>query len=281
MKDIKAEEIISTVARLCMEAAVFLGDDVKSAIKKAIRTEQSESGRQVLEMLLENASIAEQEKIPLCQDCGATVIFIEFGQDVNIIGGNLYEALAQGVSKGYAGGYLRKSIVDKPFSERKNTNDNTPPIIHSKIVSGSNLKITVVPKGGGSENMSRFKVLKPSDGRSGIIDFVVETVREAGGNPCPPLIIGVGIGGTAEKSMLIAKEALLRETGKPSDDPANAELERELLKRINALGIGPQGFGGRVTAFAVHVKTFPCHIASLPVAVNIQCHSARHKEAII
>lgn len=281
MKEITTDQIIDTVAQLCMEASVYLGEDVLMALRQAIEAEASEVGRKALEMLIENADISAREKIPLCQDCGAAVIFVELGQDVHITGGSFYDALAEGVRKGYSQGYLRKSMVEKPFSIRKNTTDNTPPVIHTKIVPGRDLYITVVPKGGGSENMSRFKALKPSDGRRGVVDFVVETVRDAGGNPCPPLIVGVGIGGTVEKAMLIAKEALVRELGKPSDDPGNAELERYLLNQINALGIGPQGFGGRVTALAVHVETFPCHIASMPVAVNIQCHSARHKERVL
>lgn len=281
MKEITTDKIIETVAKLCQDANFYLCDDVLEAIKKAKENEASEVAKEVLSLIQENAKIAADEKIPLCQDCGAAVIFIDLGQDAHVVGGNLYEALAEGVRQGYEDGYLRKSMVDKPFSARINTKDNTPPIIHTRIVPGDKLKITVAPKGGGSENMSKLTVLKPAQGRQGVIDFVVDAVDAAGSNPCPPLIIGVGIGGTAERTMELAKRSLLREVGKPNDDPEIAELEAELLKRINASGTGPQGFGGRTTALSVHVETFPSHIASLPVAVNIQCHSARHKEAIL
>ena len=282
MREIKTDIIIEEVARMCQEANFYLCDDVLEAIKKAKENEVSAAAKEVLSLIQENAKISADENIPLCQDCGATVIFIDLGQDVHIIGGDLYDALAEGVRQGYEDGYLRKSMADKPFSARINTKDNTPPIIHTRIVAGDKLKITVAPKGGGSENMSKLAVLKPAQGRQGVIDFVVKAVEEAGSNPCPPIIVGVGIGGTAERTMELAKRSLLREVGKPNDDdPENAELEAELLKRVNALGIGPQGFGGRTTALSVHVETFPSHIASLPVAVNIQCHSARHKEAIL
>jgi fumarate hydratase subunit alpha len=197
------------------------------------------------------------------------------------VGGDLYEAIQQGVRRGYEEGYLRKSVVDKPFSARANTRDNTPAVIHPQIVPGDRLKITVVPKGGGSENMSALAMLKPADGRQGVVDFVVETVKQAGANPCPPTIVGVGVGGTVEKTMWLAKHSLLREVGQPSPDPELAELEQDILERVNKLGIGPQGLGGNMTSLAVHVETHPCHIASLPVAVNIQCHSARHKEAVL
>jgi fumarate hydratase subunit alpha len=281
MREITTDKIIETVDRLCQEANFFLCEDVLASIKKAKENEVSEPAKEVLSLIQENAKISADENIPLCQDCGATVIFIDLGQDVHVAGGDLYDALAEGVRRGYEDGYLRKSMADKPFSARINTKDNTPPIIHTRIVPGDKLKITVAPKGGGSENMSRLAMLKPAQGRQGVIDFVVNAVDEAGSNPCPPIIVGVGIGGTAERTMELAKRSLLREVGKPSDDPENAELEAELLKRVNALGIGPQGFGGRTTALSVHVETFPSHIASLPVAVNIQCHSARHKEAIL
>jgi fumarate hydratase subunit alpha len=281
MRKIQAEAVTETVAGLCQEANFFLGDDVLTALKNAAENETSEVARKVLDQLLENARIAAAERIPLCQDCGAAVIFLDLGQDVHVGGGDLYGAVTQGVRIGYDKGYLRKSMVKQPFSARVNTRDNTPPIIHTRIIPGDQLKITVAPKGGGSENMSRFTVLKPAQGRPAIIDFVVKAVDEAGGNPCPPVIVGVGIGGTAEMTMLLAKQALLREVGKPGPDPEVAELEAEILKRVNSLGIGPQGFGGRTTALAVHVETFPSHIASLPVAVNLQCHSARHKEAVL
>lgn len=281
MREIKAEEITKTVARLCQEANFFLGEDVLDSLRRARDAEESAVARQVLDQILENASIAAEERMPLCQDCGATVVFLEMGQEAHIIGGDLYAAIEEGVRQGYAQGYLRRSMVNQPFSSRINTRDNTPPIVHTDIVSGDQLKIIVAPKGGGSENMSQFTVLKPAQGRQGVIDFVVRTVEEAGSNPCPPVIIGVGVGGTMEKASLLAKRALLRQVGEPNGDTEVAELERELLERLNALGIGPQGFGGRITTLAVHVETFPCHIASLPVAVNLQCHSARHKEAIL
>jgi fumarate hydratase subunit alpha len=281
MKEIQAGAVTQTVARLCQEANFFLGKDVLAALKRAREHEVSEVAQQVLDQILENADIASAERIPLCQDCGAVVIFLDVGQDVHVMGGDLYGAIAEGVRVGYDKGYLRKSMVKQPFSARINTRDNTPPIIHTRIVPGEQLKITVAPKGGGSENMSRFTVLKPAQGRQGVIDFVVNAVDEAGGNPCPPVIVGVGIGGTAEKAMALAKMSLLREVGKSSPNSEVAELEAEILKRVNALGIGPLGFGGRTTALAVYIETFPSHIASLPVAVNLQCHSARHKEEML
>jgi len=281
MREIAAEDITKTVARLCKEANYFLGDDVLAALKKARKEEESPVATNVLDQIIENADIAAKEEMPLCQDCGLAIIFVELGQDAHIKGGDLYEAINEGVRKGYAEGYLRKSVVRQPFSTRMNTKDNTPAIIHVEIVKGDKLKITVAPKGGGSENMSRFTVLKPAQGRAGVIDFVVKTVDEAGSNPCPPTIIGVGIGGSAEKAMYLAKKSLLRKVGEPSKDKEVAELEAELLQRINATGIGPGGVGGRITSLAVHVETHPAHIASMPVAVNIQCHSARHKEAVL
>jgi fumarate hydratase subunit alpha len=281
LKDIKASAITQTVARLCQEANFVLGEDVLAAIKKALKTEQSPLGREVLSRLIENAGIAQKEQLPLCQDCGTAVVFLEIGQEVHITGGDLYSAVEEGVRRGYAQGYLRKSIVKKPFSARINTDDNTPPVTHVEIVPGERLKITVMPKGAGAENITKLAILKPGDGKQGIIDLVVKTVDEAGGSPCPPLIIGLGIGGTAEKAMLLAKKALLRKVAEPNPDPEIAELEKEVLAKVNALGIGPLGFGGRTTALAVHAEVMPTHIASLPVAVNLQCHSARHKEEIL
>ncbi len=281
MREINTKDITKTVSRLCQEANFNLGEDVLQQLRRARDSEESPLGRQVLEDILRNADIARKEHFPLCQDCGTTVVFLEIGQDVHITGGDLYHAVEEGVRQGYTEGYLRKSIVAQPFSARVNTKDNTPPVIHTEIVGGDRLKITVMPKGGGSENMSRLAMLSPGQGRRGVIDFVVRAVDEAGSNPCPPVIVGVGIGGTADKAMILAKKALLRTVGEPNVNPELAELERELLKRINDLGIGPQGFGGRVTALAVHAEAFPTHIASLPVAVNIQCHSARHKEAVL
>ena len=281
MREIEASTITQTVAEFCQQANFVLGEDVLSALKQAQQSEESPLGREVLSMLLENARIAEKERLPLCQDCGMAVVFLEIGQDVHITGGDLYDAVAEGVRQGYTEGYLRNSIVSQPFSARVNTNDNTPPVIHTEIVPGDQLKITVMPKGGGAENMSHLAILKPGEGQKGIIALVITTVDEAGGKPCPPLIVGLGIGGTAEAAMLLAKKALLRPVAKPSPDPETAELEAEILTRINNLGIGPLGFGGRTTALAVHAEVMPTHIASLPVAINLQCHSARHKEAIL
>lgn len=281
MKEIKAKDVTSTVARLCTEANFFLGDDVLAALRKAREEEESPVARQILDQILENAAIAAKDEMPLCQDCGLAIVFIELGQEVRISDGDLYQAVDEGVRQGYAEGYLRKSAVRQPFSARVNTKDNTPAIIHTEVVPSDQLKITVAPKGGGSENMSRFTVLKPAQGRQGVVDFVVSAVEEAGSNPCPPTIVGVGIGGSAEKAMILAKKALLRTVGEPSPDPEVAELEKELLQRINATGVGAGGVGGRITSLAVHVETFPAHIASLPVAVNLQCHSARHKEAVL
>jgi len=281
MKEIKAKDVTSTVTRLCTEANFFLGDDVLAALRKAREEEESPVARQILDQILENSTIAAKDEMPLCQDCGLAIVFIELGQEVHISGGDLYQAVDEGVRQGYAEGYLRKSAVRQPFSARVNTKDNTPAIIHTEVVPGDQLKITVAPKGGGSENMSRFTVLKPAQGRQGVVDFVVSAVEEAGSNPCPPTIVGVGIGGSAEKAMILAKKALLRTVGEPSPDPEVAELEKELLQRINATGVGAGGVGGRITSLAVHVETFPAHIASLPVAVNLQCHSARHKEAVL
>jgi len=281
LREIEAGAITKTVAELCQQANFELGEDVLSALKQAQQTEESPLGKQVLSQILENARIAQQERVPLCQDCGTTVVFLEIGQDTHITGGDLYAAIEEGVRQGYTQGYLRKSVVSQPFSARINTKDNTPPVIHTEIVPGNQLKIIVVPKGGGAENMSRLAMLKPGAGREGIIELVVKTIDEAGGNPCPPSIVGVGIGGTAEMTLLLAKRALLRKVGKPNPNAEFAELEKEILQRVNNLGIGPMGYGGRVTALAVHVEVLPAHIASMPVAVNLQCHSARHKEAVL
>ncbi len=281
MKEIKAADIASSVAGLSREANFFLGDDVLAALRKARGNEESPVGKQILDQILDNASIAATEEMPLCQDCGLAIVFVELGQDVHVVDGDLYQAIDEGVRQGYAEGYLRKSVVAQPFTSRVNTKNNTPAIVHIDVVPGDKLKITVAPKGGGSENMSRFTVLKPAQGRQGVVDFVVNAVEEAGSNPCPPTIVGVGIGGSAEKAMIMAKRSLLRPVGESAPDPEVADLERELLKTINASGVGPGGVGGRITSLAVHVETFPAHIASLPVAVNIQCHSARHKEVVL
>jgi fumarate hydratase subunit alpha len=276
MREIKTSEITKTVSTLCQEANFGLGEDVLAAMKKALKTEKSPLGREVLTQLIQNAKVARDERVALCQDCGTAVVFLEIGQDVHITGGDLNSAVEEGVRRGYDQGCLRKAIVKQPFSARINTQDNTPAVIHAEIVPGDKLKITVMPKGGGAENMSQLAMLLPNDGREGIVEMVVRTVEEAGGNACPPLVIGVGIGGTADKAMLLAKKALLRKVGQPSPD-----LEVALLGRVNELGIGPMGFGGSTTALAVHALVSPTHIVSLPVAVNLQCHSARHKEAVL
>ena len=281
MREIRAEDVTATVARLCQEANVCLGDDVLAALERARAEEPSPVGRAVFDQILQNAQIARQEQMPLCQDTGLAVVFVELGQDAHVVGGDLRQAITEGVRKGYIDGYLRKSAVSQPFSALVNTKDNTPPIIHFDVVPGDHLKIIVAPKGAGSENMSALRMLVPADGRQGIVDFVVDVVDRAGANPCPPIIVGVGIGGTAEQTVYLAKRALLRPVGQPSPDPEVAALEAELLGRINDLGIGPAGLGGRCTALAVHVETYPCHIASMPAAVNIQCHAARHKEATL
>jgi len=281
MRDIECHKITEAVSRLFQEACVYLPEDVLAAIKHARENEESQSAREVLDQILENAALAPEENIPLCQDTGVAVVFLELGQDVQITGGDLYSAVEEGVRLGYEKGYLRKSMVKQPFSSRINTGDNTPPVIHTDIVPGDGLKITVMPKGAGSENMTRLGILLPGEGRRGVIDFVVSAVDGAGANPCPPLIVGVGIGGTSEQTLLLAKKALLREVGKPNPDAEVAGLEKEVLTRINDLGIGPMGYGGRTTALAVHIETFPAHIGSLPVAVNLQCHSARHKETVL
>lgn len=281
MKEIHVDAIADTVERLSIESNYFLGEDVIESVRQAMKTEESPVGREILQQILDNADIAREERMPLCQDTGYAVVFLELGQDVHITGGDLNEAIAEGVRRGYQKGYLRKSLAAQPYSARVNTRDNTPPVIHVQIVPGDNLKVTLAPKGGGSENMSALGMLKPADGKQGVVKFVVDTVRKAGANPCPPIVIGVGIGGTAERAMWLAKHSLLREVGKPSAIAEDAELEREILTKVNRLGIGPMGLGGRTTALAVHVESQPAHIASLPVAVNIQCHSARHKEAVL
>jgi len=281
MKQIEAAEITRTVAGLCMQANLELGDDVLQALKQARQTEESPLSRDALDKLIANAAIANEESLPLCQDCGTALVFVYIGQDVHISGGDLNTAISDGVRQGYEEGYLRKSVVTQPFSARKNTGDNTPPVIHTSIVPGDRLKLAVMAKGSGAENMSRLALLKPGAGQAGIIETVVSAVSDAGSNPCPPVIIGLGIGGTAEKAMLLAKEALLRPVGQPNPDAETAALEQKILTEVNKLGIGTLGMGGTVTALAVHAQTAPTHIASLPVAVNLQCHSARHREAVL
>lgn len=280
MKEIRTDDIVETVARLAVEANRLLGADVIRAFEKGRETERSAAGKDILSQLLENARLAREDAVPMCQDTGLAVVFLEVGQELHI-SGSLEEAVQEGVRKGYSDGYLRKSVVSPPLAPRRNTGDNTPAVIHARIVPGSSLKITVAPKGGGSENMSALKMLKPADGWEGARRFVLETVEKAGPNPCPPLVVGVGLGGNFELSALLAKKALLREVGTRNPDPDVAALEAELTDEINRLGIGPAGFGGDVTALGVHIETHPCHIASLPVAVNINCHAHRHREAVL
>lgn len=281
MREIASSRITEAVSSLFQNACMYLPEDVLAALKKARENEESDVARDILGKLIENTEIAAGEQIALCQDTGAAVVMMELGQDVHITGGDLYEAINEGVRQGYDKGYLRKSMAAKPFSARINTKDNTPAIIHTDIVPGDRVKISVLPKGGGSENCSRLTVMPPAKGRQGIIDFVVDLVDQSGSNPCPPVVIGIGIGGTTDKTMAMAKHALLRPLGEPSPDPEVAELEREILRRVNNLGIGPMGYGGRTTALAVHAETFPAHIASMPVAVNMQCWCSRHKEAVL
>jgi fumarate hydratase subunit alpha len=281
MRDIDCKKITEAVSNLFHDACLHLPEDVLMALKKAREKEESPVAKDVLDKIVENTEISNREEIPLCQDTGAAVVMLELGQEVHINGGELYDCINEGVRQGYEKGYLRKSMVRQPFSARVNTKDNTPAIIHTDIVPGDKLKISVLPKGGGSENCSRLTVMPPAKGRQGIIDFVVNLVEESGSNPCPPIIIGLGIGGTTDKTMAMAKKALLRKVGEPNPAPEVAELEKEILKRINNLGIGPMGYGGRTTALAVHAEVFPAHIASMPVAVNIQCWCARHKEVIL
>ena len=281
MREIEVGRVTETVARLFEHSCHYLPGDVLAALQKARQEEESPVCRDVYDRMLENAEIAGREKTPLCQDTGVAVVMLELGQEVHVTGGDLYTAVNEGVRQGYAEGYLRKSMVSRPFSARTNTKDNTPAVIYTDVVPGDKLRISVLPKGGGSENMSRLTVLSPSQGRQGIIDFVVNRVDESGGNPCPPVIVGIGIGGTTDRTMMLAKKALLRRVGAPNADPEVAELEQDILKRVNCLGIGAMGYGGTITALAVHAEVFPAHIASLPVAVNMQCWCARHEEATL
>ncbi|MFH1452627.1 MAG: fumarate hydratase [Armatimonadota bacterium] len=281
MRKIESSKITQTVKDMFLEVSFNLPGDVLDKIKEAAGKEESELGREVLDILVENAKISTECRIPLCQDCGFAVIYVKIGDKVEITGENINKAVSEGVKQAYEEGYLRKSIVYDPVYERKNTKDNTPPLINIEIIEGENIEIYVLPKGGGSENMSALRMLKPAQGENGIVDFVSEVVKSAGSNPCPPVIVGVGIGGTSDKAMSLAKKALLRPLGAPSKEEKFARLEAKLLEKINNLGIGPQGFGGRTTALAVHIEIFPCHIASMPVGVNIQCHSARWKKEII
>lgn len=278
MRQVSVKEITEKVRALCMSAAYDLEPDVAAAIKGARKKEESPLGQEILDQIINNFEIAGKESLPMCQDTGISVFFVEVGREV-AFDGSLEDAINEGVRRGYKEGYLRKSVCH-PL-KRLNTGDNTPAIIHTTIVEGDKVKIKIAPKGAGSENMSRLKMLKPAEGIPGIKGFVIETIREAGGNPCPPIVVGVGVGGSFEKSAILSKKALLRPVGTKNPDAEVAALEAELLEAINRLGIGPMGFGGTQTALAVHMEIYPCHIASLPVAINIQCHADRHKEAVI
>lgn len=277
MREIHISEIINTVKELCIESNYYLSSDVKEALNNAKENETWPLAENVLDQLILNSNIAQNENMPICQDTGMACVFVEIGQEVHIVGGALKDAINEGVRRGYDEGFLRKSVVKDPIN-RVNTKDNTPAIIYYDIVPGNKLKITVAPKGFGSENMSRIKMLKPSDGLQGVKDFIIETVKLAGPNPCPPIIIGVGIGGTFDKAAYLAKKALIRSLNKRNDEKFYSDLEEELLETINKLGIGPQGFGGKTTALGINIETYPTHIAGLPVAVNINCHATRHKE---
>jgi fumarate hydratase subunit alpha len=278
MKNIKYEEIVEHVSKMCQEANFDLGQDVVKAFQTALKKERSETGKDILEQLIANADIAKSERVPMCQDTGVSVFIVELGQDCHITGGKLYDAINEGVKKGYEEGYLRHSIVDHPITREKSKGYNTPSIIHVELVEGDELVIHMSAKGGGSENMSTLKMLKPSDGAEGVKNFILDTVRVAGPNACPPLVVGVGVGGNFERSAYLAKKSLFRPIGHRNERTEISELEMELMEKINQLGIGPQGMGGNTTALDVKIEIEPCHIAALPVAVNLNCHASRHKE---
>ena len=280
MRELDVKVITENIKEMCIEATHFLTEDMKNVLDDSVTKEESPLGKQILQQLQENLKIAGDEMIPICQDTGMAVVFIKVGQDVHFTGGNIEDAINEGVRQGYTEGYLRKSVVKDPII-RENTKDNTPAIIHYSIVEGNDVEITVAPKGFGSENMSRIFMLKPADGIDGVKNAILTAVKEAGPNACPPMVVGVGIGGTFEKCALLAKEALTRNINEQSKIPYVKELEEEMLEKINCLGIGPGGLGGRVTAFAVNIETYPTHIAGLPVAVNICCHVNRHSHMVI
>ena len=280
MREIHVSAITDAVKKLCMEANWSLEPDMLRAFDKALGTERSPAGRQVLQTLKDNAEMARTKRIPYCQDTGTVVCFVELGQDVHVTGGGLDAALNEGVRQGYKEGYLRASIVRSPF-DRVNTGDNTPAVIHVEIVDGAHLKISIMAKGGGCENRSKYRMLTPAEGTQGVRDWILECVKTAGPDACPPLIVGVGVGGTFEKAAILSKKALFRELGSPNPDSSLDSLEKELLESANRLGIGPQGYGGDTTAFGIHILTYPCHITSLPVAVTIECHAHRHKEVTL
>ncbi len=280
MREINVSAITDVVEKLCIEANIHLPDDVKSAIQTCRACEDSAFAQSVLDKIIENYKIADTENVPICQDTGMACVFLEIGQDVHLVGGDLRQAVDEGVRRGYDKGYLRKSVVADPI-RRGNTGDNTPAMLYTEVVPGENVKITVGPKGFGSENMSAIRMLKPSAGLQGIIDFVLETVETAGPNPCPPMVIGVGIGGTFDKAALLAKKAVMRPLDSHHPDPFYAELETQMLEKVNALGIGPQGFGGKTTAIGLNIETMPTHIAGMPCAININCHVTRHKTEVL
>lgn len=280
MREIEAAEITETVERLCIEANEHLPEDIRRAIRDCRASEDWATAQNVLDNIIENFEIADRECVPVCQDTGMACVFLEIGQDVHITGGDLREAVDEGVRRGYDRGYLRKSVVKDPV-RRGNTGDNTPAVLYTEIVPGEQIRVTVGPKGFGSENMSALRMFKPSAGLQGIKDFIMETVEAAGPNPCPPIVVGVGIGGTFDKAALLAKKALMRPVDTANEDPFYADLEREMLKKINETGIGPQGFGGRTTALGLNIETMPTHIAGMPCAVNISCHVTRHKTEVI
>jgi fumarate hydratase subunit alpha len=280
LREVHYREIVEKVAQMCEQANYDLGEDVIGAFKSALQHEVSETGKDVLQQLILNAEIAANERVPMCQDTGVAVFIVELGQDCHIVGGSLYDAIHEGVRRGYKEGYLRNSIVGHPL-DRKNTGDNTPAVVHVELVPGDRLKIHMTAKGGGSENMSALKMLKPADGVQGVKEFILQTVRVAGPNACPPLVVGVGIGGNFELCAYLAKKSLFRPIGVRNERPEIATFEEELIEEINRLGIGPQGMGGRTTALDVKIEIYPCHIASLPVAVNLNCHASRHKEVVL
>ncbi|MFK4784601.1 fumarate hydratase [Fusobacterium sp. MFO224] len=280
MREIKLDLVTQEVERLCIESNYFICQDVFEKLEEAYEKEESEVAKNILGQILENDRIAAEEQVPICQDTGLAVIFLEIGTEVKL-NGDIYEAINEGVRRGYEKGYLRKSSVRHPL-DRVNTKDNTPAIIHTKLVAGSDkIKIIMAPKGGGAENMSTVKMLKPADGIEGVKKFVVDFVKNASGNPCPPIFVGIGLGGTFEKAALLAKQALLRDVNDESEKPIDAQLEKDLLELINKTGVGPMGLGGMTTAIAVKVESFPCHIASLPLAININCHASRHKSVVL
>jgi fumarate hydratase subunit alpha len=281
LRTIQSESITEAVKQLCIDSNILLPEDTSSVLNESISNERSPLGKSILKQCVENAGIADSNHIPICQDTGLAVFFIEIGENVSIDNGIIYSAVNEGVRRGYKDGYLRKSVLSDPLYDRKNTGDNTPAIIHLEIVTGDKIRITIAPKGGGAENMSALSMLPPSAGEKGVIDFVTNTVIKAGGNPCPPTVIGVGIGGNFERCAYLAKRALIRPLGKHNPDPRYAALESEILTKINASGVGPQGLGGDTTSFAVHIEFEPCHLASLPVAVNINCHVHRHASVTI